>query len=103
MREADACVRVEELIAQSAATEDSEQAYDELRQAVLARKEQRWKQYNKMHGLVERIIDSAEELLAHARPGNTEIALNTIRYSARSVQTTLEMASTPETRKRGPA
>ncbi len=55
-----------------------------------------WEQYRKMHQLTERVIDKAESLLQRARPGSAKIALNTIRYSARSAQTILQVALTPE-------
>jgi len=48
-----------------------------------------------MHQQIDRIIERTETLLEEARPGSTEVALNTIRYSARSVQTLLLMASSP--------
>jgi hypothetical protein len=40
-------------------------------------------------------------LLEDARSGATEVALNNIRYSARSVQTQLLMVSAPELSKNG--
>ena len=100
MREADACGRFEALIQEPHSVEDRQDAEEEFRQAVLARKELLWQQYSKMHQHVDRIIDKTEGLLKHTRSGNTEIELNTIRYSARSVQTILEMASAPEIWKR---
>ena len=102
MREVDACERLRELMQTPHSTADRPEAEDELRQSILARKELLWEQYQNMHQFVERIIKSAEGLLKHARPGQTQNALQTMHYSARSMQTILEMASAPEICKRAP-
>ena len=96
MREADACGRFEELVKTPHSAEDRQGVEEEYRQAVLARRELLWEQYNQMHHFVERIIAGTESLLKHSKSGGTDIELNSIRYSARTVQTILEMASAPE-------
>jgi HAMP domain-containing protein len=96
MRQAEACGRIEQLIGEPHSAELRQDADKELREAVTARKKLLWRQYDKMYQLIERIIDSAGQLQRQPGPGRAEIELNTIRYSARSVQTMLEMASTPE-------
>ena len=102
MREADACERLQELVTSPNASAELTEAKAELRQSVAARKELLQEQYQNMHQLIDRILERTEALLEDARPGATEVALNTIRYSARSVQTLLLMASAPEIWKRGP-
>ena len=96
MREADACGRFEELVKKPHSAADRQGAEEEYRQAVLARRELLWEQYNQMHHFIERIIARTEGLLKHSRSANTDIELNSIRYSARTAQTILEMASAPE-------
>ncbi len=96
VREADACERLRDLIGRPSSSVDRAEAEDELRQSLIARKELMREQHRKIHQLNEWIIERAEALLEHARPGSTEVALNTIRYSARSAQTLLMMASVPE-------
>ena len=103
MREADACERLQELMRQPRALDERLQVEEELRQSVLARKELLREQHQSIHRLVDRIIDRAEVLLEDARPGSNEVALNTIRYSARSVQTKLEMVSGLEIGQKGAA
>lgn len=97
MREADACERLQELMQQPQESDERRQVEEELRQAALAREELLREQHQSIHQLVDRIIDKAEALLEDARPGSNEVALNTIRYSARSVQTKLEMVSGADT------
>lgn len=96
MREAEACGRIEQLMAEPHSAQLRQDAEDEMREALTARKKLLWQQYDKMYQLIERIVDSVGQLQRHPGPGHAEIELNTIRYSARSVQTILEMASTPE-------
>ena len=103
MREADACERLQELMRQPRALDERLQVEEELRQSVLARKELLREQHQSIHRLVDRIIDRAEVLLEDARPGSNEVALNTIRYAARSVQTKLEMVSGLEIGQKGAA
>jgi len=100
MREADACERLQELFNSPDAAVELQEAKAELRQSVAERKELLQDQYQNMHQLTDRILERTETLLEDARPGATEVALNTIRYSARSVQTLLLMASAPEIWKR---
>jgi methyl-accepting chemotaxis protein len=95
MREADACERLQELVSVSGDVAECTEARAELRESVGARKELLQEQYQNMHQQIDRIIERTETLLEEARPGSTEVALNTIRYSARSVQTLLLMASSP--------
>ena len=96
MREADACERLHELLKGPASSPEMTEAREELRESVQSRRELLKDQYQNMHQMNDRIIERAETLLEDARPGATEVALNTIRYSARTVQTLLAMASTPE-------
>ena len=93
MREADACERLQDLMEQTEPSDEQREAAEELRQSLLAKKDLLHEQHQRIHQLVGWIIDRAETLLEHARPGADEVALNTIRYSARSAQTRLEMVS----------
>jgi len=97
MREADACERLQQLLNGPASSQEFSEARSELRESVGARRELLKEQFQNMHQLNDRIIERAETLLEDARPGAAEVALNTIRYSARSAQTLLVMASAPET------
>ena len=101
MREADACERLQQLVNSPDASAELSEAQVELRQSVAARKDLLQEQFQSMHQLIDRILERTETLLEDARPGANEVALNTIRYSARSVQTLLLMASAPEIWKRG--
>lgn len=101
MREADACERLQELVNNTDAAAELPDAQAELRASIVARRELLQEQYQNMHQLIDRILERTETLLEDARPGATEVSLNTIRYSARSVQTQLLMASAPETWRRG--
>jgi HAMP domain-containing protein/CHASE3 domain sensor protein len=101
MREADACGRLQELVKNQGGSAQLTEAKAELRQSVGARRELLQEQYQNMHQLIDRILERTETLLQDARPGATEVALNTVRYSARTVQTLLLMASAPEIWKRG--
>jgi HAMP domain-containing protein len=101
MSEADACERLQELLNSPDASAELSDARAELRQSVVARKELLQEQYQNMHQLIDRILERTETLLEDARSGATEVALNNIRYSARSVQTQLLMVSAPELSKNG--
>ena len=96
MRESAACERLESLLEDVGATQELEAAKRELRQALQARKKLLWEQYHKVHQLNGWIVERAESLLDDSPSQRAEIALNTIRYSAKSVQTILETAAFPE-------
>jgi HAMP domain-containing protein len=96
MSELDARQRLQELADKPDAAADHTEAEKELRQTVLARKELLQGQFQNMHQLTDRIIERTDVLLKHARPGSTQTALNTIRYSASAVQTLLVMVVAPE-------
>ncbi len=96
MRESAACERLESLLEEVGATQELEAAKRELRQALQARKKLLWEQYHKVHQLNGWIVERAESLLDDSPSQRAEIALNTIRYSAKSVQTILETAAFPE-------
>jgi hypothetical protein len=91
------------LIRQPRSSDERLQVEEELRQSVLARQELLREQHESIHQLVDRIIDRTDVLLEHAHPGSSEVALNAIRYSARSVQTKLEMVSGLEIGQKGMA
>ncbi len=93
MREADACERLHGLMRDSADSAQLAEAQTELRDSRWAKEELLQEQHRSIHQLVGRIIDKAETLLEDARSGSQEVGLNTIRYSARAVQTRLEMVS----------
>ena len=93
MREADACERLQGLMRDSADSAQLVETETELRESIWAKEELLQEQHRSIHQLVGRIIDKAETLLEDARPGSQEVGLNTIRYSARSVQARLEMVS----------
>jgi hypothetical protein len=101
IREADACERLQQLVNSPDASVELPEAQVELRQLVAARKNLVPAQYQNAHQLIDRILDITETLLEDPRPGANEVALNTIRYSARSVRTLLLMASAREIWKRG--
>ena len=103
MTEADACARLEDLMNRPHSTADREEAEDDIRQSLRARQALSWEHYQKVHQLNQWIIERAEGLLKQAPSGRTETDLNAIRYSARSVQTLLEMTSVPQIRVRTPA
>ncbi len=96
MREADAYASIEKLISEPHAIEFRHEAEDELRQAVKARKQLLWRQFDKLYQLSDQIVDSAKQLLQDYGQGTAQDELNRIRYSARSMQAILEMASAPE-------
>ncbi len=96
MREADAYASIEKLISEPHAIEFRQEAEDELRLAVKARKQLLWRQFDKLYQLSDQIVDSAKQLLSEQGHGPAQDELNCIRYSARSMQAILEMASAPE-------
>jgi len=96
MREADACGRLEKLREETLTGEECQKAADEIRESVHARQELLSEQYHKVHRLNGQILDKVDILLEDMPSGRRETALNGIRYSAKSVQTILEMASFPE-------
>ena len=93
MREADACEKLQRLMRDSADSALLAEAGTELRESRWEKEELLQEQHHTIHQLVGRIIDKAEILLEDARPGSQEVGLNTIRYSARSIRTKLEMVS----------
>jgi len=96
MREADACGRLEKLMQDALTGDECRQAADEIRDSVISRRKILSEQYHKVHRLNGHILEKTDELLADMPSGRRETALNGIRYSAKSVQTILEMASFPE-------
>ena len=100
MREADACERLQELVQGNSESAELSQAGLELRESISAKRGLLHEQYQTMHQYIDRIIERTDTLLEDARPGVTEVALNTIRVSARSVQTLLVMAADPVNRQR---
>ncbi len=96
MREADAYGSIEALISEPHTIELRQQAEDELRRAVKARSRLLGRQFDKLYQLSDQIVDSAKRLLREYGHGTAEDELNRIRYSARSMQAILEMASAPE-------
>ena len=96
MSEADACGRLEKLMEEKLTGEECRQAADEIRDSVAARRRILSEQYHKVHRLNGHILEKTDELLEDMPSGPRETALNGIRYSAKSVQTILEMASFPE-------
>ena len=98
MREADACDRLQELVQGDSKVVELSQAQLDLKESVAARRELLHDQYQTMHQYIDRIIERSDTLLEEARPGASEVALNTIRFAARSVQTLLVMTSAPDAR-----
>ncbi len=96
MREADAYAGIEKLISEPHTIELRQEAEDELRQAVKERTQLLWRQFDKLYQLADQIVDSAKRQLQEHGHGPAQDELNCIRYSARSMQAILEMASTPE-------
>lgn len=96
MSEADACERLQELLKQTSSTEARWQAEKELRHSIRARHQLLLEQHESMHQLLGRIIDRVDIMRKGVHSGANEVALNTVRYLARSMQTKLEMLSWPD-------
>lgn len=101
MREADAYANIQTLIGEPHPIELRQETEDELRQAVKARSQLLWRQFDKLYQLADQIVDSAKQQLQEHGHGPAQDELNCIRYSARSMQAILEMASAPEMLHRG--
>lgn len=106
MQEADACQKLEKTLTQALET-DAEPARElpdaekELWKAIAAKRELLSKQNQDISRLNGRIIEKAERL-GNGPTGEieTEIAINTIRHSARSIQNIVNMASFQEDSKK---
>lgn len=106
MQEADACQKLEKTLTQALET-DAEPARElpdaekELWKAIAAKRELLSKQNQDISRLNGRIIEKVERL-GNGPTGEieTEIAINTIRHSARSIQNIVNMASFQEDSKK---
>ena len=95
MSEADACERLHELLQQTRNSETRWHAEKALRESIQARRQRLLEQHEHMHQLLGRVIERVDALRKGVRTGADEVALDTVRYLARSVQTKLEMVSWP--------
>ncbi len=96
MQEADACERLDQLLSSKqndsqATVEELQSALADLRRALAGRHSLLSAHYQKLHRLNGWIIERAERLLQQGYSGQDEIALDSIRYSARSMQAILEL------------
>ncbi|MBL3599765.1 MAG: HAMP domain-containing protein [gamma proteobacterium endosymbiont of Lamellibrachia anaximandri] len=100
MREADACENLETILKQTSGKPEREEAEQEFRDALAARHELLFQQYHKLHVLNGAVIEQAEALQKEGHSGESQISINTIRYSSHSMQNILEMVAFQENQKR---
>ncbi|WP_177418120.1 HAMP domain-containing protein [endosymbiont of Lamellibrachia barhami] len=100
MREADACENLETILKQTSGIPERDEAESEFRNALAARHELLFQQYHKLHVLNGAVIEQAEALQKEGHSGETQISINTIRYSSHSMQNILEMVAFQENQKR---
>ncbi|MCB1862588.1 MAG: HAMP domain-containing protein [Gammaproteobacteria bacterium] len=91
MREAAACENLEMTLNKTRDDPARAEAETEFRQALSARHELLLQQFQKLHDLNGNIIKHAESLRREVHVGQTQSSINTISYSARSLQSILEL------------
>ena len=91
MREAAACENLEMTLNKTRDDPARAEAETEFRQALSARHELLLQQFQKLHDLNGNIIKHAESLRSEVHVGQTQSSINTISYSARSLQSILEL------------
>ena len=91
MREAAACENLEMTLNKMRDDPARAEAETEFRQALSARHELLLQQFQKLHDLNGNIIKHAESLRSEVHVGQTQSSINTISYSARSLQSILEL------------
>ncbi|MCB1902864.1 MAG: HAMP domain-containing protein [Gammaproteobacteria bacterium] len=91
MREAAACENLEMTLNKMRDDPARAEAETEFRQALSARHELLLQQFQKLHDLNGNIIKHAESLRREVHVGQTQSSINTISYSARSLQSILEL------------
>lgn len=100
MREAAACDNLVTALKNRAEDPARKEAEKEFRQALSARRELLFGQYQKLHDLNKTVIEKAEILRQQVHAGETQININTISDSARSLNNILEMIVFQEQEKR---
>ena len=100
MREAAACDNLVTALKNRAGDPARKEAEKEFRQALSARRELLFGQYQKLHDLNKTVIEKAEILRQQVHAGETQININTISDSARSLNNILEMIVFQEQEKR---
>ena len=103
MQEAEACQRLEQVLREGTGDQlhqgELAEAEKELLAAIEARYQLAHNQYQEVHNLSGTIINEAEKLAVERSAGEREISLDTIRHSAKSIQSFLEIVSYQEERK----
>ncbi|MCB1753426.1 MAG: HAMP domain-containing protein, partial [Gammaproteobacteria bacterium] len=100
MREAAACDNLVTALKNRVEDPARKEAEKEFRQALSARRELLFGQYQKLHDLNKTVIEKAEILRQQVHAGETQININTISDSARSLNNILEMIVFQEQEKR---
>lgn len=100
MREAAACEHLEMTLDKSRNDPARAEAETEFRHALSARHELLLQQFQKLHDLNGTIINHAESLRKEVHVGQTQSSINTISYSARSLQSILEIIGFQEQAKK---
>ncbi|HXK55012.1 MAG TPA: hypothetical protein PLZ16_00050 [Gammaproteobacteria bacterium] len=100
MREAAACDNLVTALKNRAGDPARKEAEKEFRQALSARRELLFGQYQKLRDLNKTVIEKAEILRQQVHAGETQININTISDSARSLNNILEMIVFQEQEKR---
>ncbi len=100
MQEAEACQSLEQLLKErESEPEGLMDAEWDLRRAMKEKQELTRQQCNEVRELSRTIVGETERLLGERPSGEQEIGLNSIRHSAKSIQSFLEILSHQETQK----
>lgn len=100
MAEAGACENLESVLNKTAGDPQRQEAEREFREALVSRHELLFQQYHKLYGLNGEVVEQVEMLQKEGHSGQTQISLNNIRYSSRSMQNILEMIAFQNNKKR---
>ncbi len=96
MNEADACEHLEKVLQTSADDSERENAVQQFRDALAARRTLLHQQHHKLHDLNGAIIKKADALQQEGLSGQTYINLSSISHSSRSMKNILDMISFQE-------
>lgn len=91
MQESDACKDLQQVLNKAKDDPQRKAAEQQFREALAARHELLNQQYHKLHDLNGAIIHKVEDLQQEGISGQTYIDIIAIRYSARSIQSILEL------------
>lgn len=100
MAEAGACEGLESVLGKAADDPQRQEAEREFREALASRHELLFQQYHKLYGLNSEVVEQVDMLQKEGHSGQTQISLNNIRYSSRSMQNILEMIAFQKNQKR---